>query len=289
MKIYSVLKLFRLDQWIKNLFLFAPLFFSFYFDVNLFKTLVLGAFIFSVAASSVYILNDYHDVEEDKLHPQKCTRPIASGEVPKKQAVLLMFLLSFTAMMGAWFLSFNFFLILFVYLLINCAYTFKFKHIAVLDISVIAFGFVLRIFAGASLINVSPSNWIVLVTFVLALFLALAKRRDDCLLALDGKKTRKNIAGYNLEMLNSALSLMAAVTILAYIMYTVSPEVISRLGTGNIYLTSFFVIIGVLRYMQLTFVYQNSGSPTKLVLKDKFLQIILLAWLYSFYVIIKVF
>jgi hypothetical protein len=129
----------------------------------------------------------------------------------------------------------------------------------------------------------------VLVTFVLALFLALAKRRDDCLLALDGKKTRKNIAGYNLEMLNSALSLMAAVTILAYIMYTVSPEVISRLGTGNIYLTSFFVIIGVLRYMQLTFVYQNSGSPTKLVLKDKFLQIILLAWLYSFYVIIKVF
>jgi hypothetical protein len=129
--------------------------------------------------------------------------------------------------------------------------------------------------------------WIVLVTFVLALFLALAKRRDDCLLALDGKKTRKNIDGYNLEMLNAAMTLMAGVTVVAYIMYTVSPEVIERLGTHNLYITALFVIIGILRYMQLTFVEQNSGNPTKLVLKDRFLQITIILWITSFYLIIR--
>ena len=168
----------------------------------------------------------------------------------------------------------------------NIAYTFSLKHISILDISIIAIGFVLRIYAGAALIDNTPSMWIVLVTFVLALFLALAKRRDDCLLALDGKKTRKNIDGYNLEMVNAAMTLMAGVTVVSYIMYTVSPEVTQRLGT-NLYLTSAFVIIGILRYMQLTFVEHNSGSQTKLVLKDRFLQLVLIGWIGSFYMIIK--
>jgi len=145
----------------------------------------------------------------------------------------------------------------------------------------------LRILAGAFLIQLSPSTWIVLVTFLLALFLALAKRRDDCLLAREGKKTRKNIDGYNLEMVNASMTLMAGVTIVAYIMYTVSPEVIVRLGTHNLYLTSFFVILGIMRYMQVTFVEQNSGSPTKLILKDRFLQLVLVGWIVSFYIIIK--
>jgi hypothetical protein len=129
--------------------------------------------------------------------------------------------------------------------------------------------------------------WIVLVTFLLALFLALAKRRDDVLLSLKGKQTRKNIDGYNLEMVNSAMTLMAGVTIVSYVMYTVSPEVVARLHTGNLYITSLFVIVGILRYMQLTFVEQNSGSPTKLVLKDRFLQAIIISWIACFYLTIK--
>ena len=140
---------------------------------------------------------------------------------------------------------------------------------------------------GAVLIDNTPSMWIVLVTFILALFLALAKRRDDCLLANQGKKTRKNIDGYSLEMVNGAMTLMAGMTVVSYIMYTVSSEVIARLGTQNLYLTAFFVLLGILRYMQLTFVEQNSGSPTKLILKDRFLQITILAWIASFYIIIK--
>jgi 4-hydroxybenzoate polyprenyltransferase len=279
--------LMRPHQWIKNFFVFAPLFFTFNFQSHLITTVAIGFALFSLAASSIYVLNDYHDIDEDRAHPTKKNRPLASGAVSKKTAIVLMFTLFASALVGAAILSPMFALVVALYILMNVAYTFGLKHISILDISIIAIGFVLRIYAGAVLIGNTPSMWIVLVTFVLALFLALAKRRDDCLLALDGKKTRKNIDGYNLEMVNAAMTLMAGVTVVAYIMYTVSPEVIERLGTHNLYITALFVIIGILRYMQLTFVEQNSGSPTKLVLKDRFLQLVLMGWIGSFYMIIK--
>ncbi len=280
--------LLRPHQWIKNFFIFAPLFFTFNFQAEVVTTVAIGFILFCFAASAIYILNDYHDLVEDRAHPTKKSRPLASGEVSKKIAIFLMLTLFLVSLVGAAMLSSMFVLVVAIYILMNIAYTFGLKHISILDISIIAIGFVLRIYAGAVLINNTPSMWIVLVTFVLALFLALAKRRDDCLLALDGKKTRKNIDGYNLEMVNAAMTLMAGVTVMSYIMYTVSPEVIERLGTHNLYLTSVFVIIGILRYMQLTFVEQNSGSPTKLVLKDRFLQLVLIGWIGSFYLIVKV-
>lgn len=283
-----LIKLLRPHQWIKNFFVFAPLFFTFNFQTEVVTTVAIGFALFSLAASSIYVLNDYHDIAEDRAHPTKKNRPLASGAVSKKTAIILMLTLFSVSLVGAAILSSMFVLVLAIYILMNIAYTFGLKHISILDISIIAIGFVLRIYAGAVLIGNTPSMWIVLVTFVLALFLALAKRRDDCLLALDGKKTRKNIDGYNLEMVNAAMTLMAGVTVMSYIMYTVSPEVIERLGTHNLYLTSVFVIIGILRYMQLTFVEQNSGSPTKLVLKDRFLQLVLIGWIGSFYLIVKV-
>ena len=282
-----ILQLIRPHQWIKNFFIFAPLFFTFNFHTDIVTTVVIGFALFSLAASSIYVLNDYHDIDEDRAHPTKKNRPLASGAVSKKTAIVLMLTLFILSLVGAAMLSSMFVLVVALYLTMNIAYTFGLKHISILDISIIAIGFVLRIYAGAVLIGNTPSMWIVLVTFVLALFLALAKRRDDCLLALDGKKTRKNIDGYNLEMVNAAMTLMAGVTVMSYIMYTVSPEVIERLGTHNLYLTSVFVIIGILRYMQLTFVEQNSGSPTKLVLKDRFLQLVIIGWIASFYIIIK--
>ena len=125
------------------------------------------------------------------------------------------------------------------------------------------------------------------MTFLLALFLAVAKRRDDVLLAFEGKETRKNIDGYNLEFVNAVMVFMAGVIVVAYVLYTVSDDVIHRLNSSNLYITAFFVILGVMRYMQITFVEGNSGSPTKLVLKDRFLQITILFWLASFFVIVK--
>jgi 4-hydroxybenzoate polyprenyltransferase len=243
---------------------------------------VFGFVLFSLAASSIYVLNDYHDIEEDRQHPTKCHRPLASGAVTKPQAILLMLGLWGVVSVGAYLLNPTFLAIVIAYVFLNMLYSFKLKHIPILDITIIAIGFVLRVFAGAVLIAVTPTMWIVLVTFLLALFLALAKRRDDCLLAQGGLKTRKNIDGYNLELVNAAMVLMAAVTLVSYIMYTVSPEVVVRFGSDYLYLTALFVIVGILRYMQITFVEENSGSPTKLLLKDRFLQLTLVGWVMSF-------
>jgi 4-hydroxybenzoate polyprenyltransferase len=179
------------------------------------------------------------------------------------------------------------FTVLLIYFLLNIAYTLKLKHIAILDIFIIASGFVLRLFAGSSVTEIPLSMWIILMTFLLALFLALAKRRDDVLLSLEGQETRKNIDGYNLEFVNASMVLMAGVVIVSYLMYTISPEVEGRLGTEHLYLTSFFVILGIFRYMQITFVEEDSGSPTKVVIRDKFLKLTILFWLISFIAIAK--
>jgi 4-hydroxybenzoate polyprenyltransferase len=179
-----------------------------------------------------------------------------------------------------------FLLIISIYLLINIAYSFFLKHIAIIDIVCIAAGFVLRIFAGGVSANIDNSHWIVIMTFLLAIFLALAKRRDDILLAANGNDTRKNIKGYNLEFVSSGMMVMASVIIVSYILYTVSPEVTAKHGTNQLYLTSFWVIIGILRYMQITLVEERSGSPTMLLLKDIFLQTVVILWILNSYIII---
>lgn len=184
----NLIQLIRPHQWIKNFFIFAPLFFSFDFSNEKFISVLIGFILFILAASGIYILNDYHDIAEDRDHPIKKNRPLASGTVSKSIAKILILAFISMAIIGSMYISYTFAFILGIYIIMNVAYTFGLKHISILDISIIAIGFVLRIYAGATLIDNTPSMWIVLVTFVLALFLALAKRRDDCLLALDGKK-----------------------------------------------------------------------------------------------------
>ena len=284
----DIFKLLRVHQYIKNLFIFMPLLFSFSFSnaENNISTLV--AFIlFSILASSIYIFNDLMDINEDRAHPKKKYRPLASGAVSLKTAKMLIALLSISSLTVSFIFSFELFLVLFAYFILNIAYSLKLKHISILDIFIIATGFVLRLFAGSAVTGVELSMWIILMTFLLAIFLALAKRRDDVLLSQQGQETRKNIDGYNLEFVNAAMVLMAGVVIVSYIQYTISPEVIGRLGSHYLYLTSFFVILGVLRYMQITFVEQNSGSPTKIVIKDMFMKLTIAFWLISFIVIVK--
>ncbi|QKI89757.1 UbiA prenyltransferase family protein [Thiomicrorhabdus xiamenensis] len=284
MPIKALIALMRPHQYVKNLFLFLPLFFGLQITNLELLIQVFWAFVaFSLGASAIYILNDYRDIEDDRQHPKKCTRPLASGAVKPQQGFALMIGLVVIAIVIMGSLSLEALWVLLLYLVLNIAYSFKLKHIALLDVTTIAIGFVLRLFIGALASGMALSMWIVVMTFLLALFLALAKRRDDVLTFMEtGQKMRKVIDGYNLQLLDIAMAIMASVVIMAYILYTTSAEVIARLHSEYLYLTAFFVILGVLRYLQIAFVYQDSGSPTKVVLQDRFVQLNLLGWILTF-------
>jgi len=265
-----------------------PLFFAGkLFDHQLMQNVLLGVICFSFSASAVYILNDYKDIESDRGHPSKKNRPLASGKISPGVALLGAIILLAIGFTGAWFLSLRFFVILGAYLLMNVAYTFKLKHIAVLDTTIIATGFVLRVMAGGAVTGIPISQWIVLMTFLLALLLGFAKRRDDVLIYMEsGRKMRKSVDGYNLEFINLSMVMMAGVVIVAYMMYVLSDEVVDRWQTNNLYLTAFPVIMGVLRYLQLTFVKGKTGNPTKILLKDWVIQVVIASWVALFYLII---
>ena len=169
------------------------------------------------------------------------------------------------------------------YITLNIGYSFYLKHIAILDVTIIAIGFALRLFVGSTTTRIPLSMWIVVMTFPLALFLALAKRRDDILIFLEtDNKVRKVIDGYNLQLIDGTMMIMASVVIVAYILYTTSGTVVQRLQSEYLYLTALFVILGIMRYLQITFVEKDSGTPTKIVLKDRFMQLAILAWVFSF-------
>jgi len=284
----AYLTLLRPRDWAKNLFLFIPLFFSGeLFNWNVYPRLFLGFVAFCCIASSIYIINDYRDIEDDKKHPEKSKRPLASGAVSKKASIIICFLLILAGFGIAYFIREKFLFVISIYFLINLAYSFGLKNIPILDIMVLAIGFVLRVKGGAVIAIVGVSEWLNIMVFLLALFMAIGKRRDDVLLKLtSGTDMRKAIKGYNLEFLNVVLALVCAVIIVAYFMYTMSPEVLIRMGTYRLYYTCLFVLCGILRYLQIIFVQSKSGSPTKILYRDRFIQISLLLWITSFYLII---
>ena len=284
MNIFTILRLMRPDQYVKNLFIFLPLFFALQItDTTLLINASIAFIAFSISASAVYTFNDYHDIEEDRQHPKKKKRPLASGAISKPQAVVIMSVLFVLALVLITSISMQASYILLTYVVMNIAYSSYLKRVPIVDVSTIAIGFVLRLFVGASVTGIHLSKWIVIMTFLLALFMALAKRRDDVLIFLDtGKKMRKVISGYNLVFLDGAMMIMSAVVIVSYVNYTTSTALVERAGSEYLYLTAFFVIIGILRYMKITFVNKQSGSPTKILLKDLFMQLILLGWIISF-------
>lgn len=284
LQLSALITLMRPQQYIKNLFIFLPLFFAMEVTNSILFTNAFVAFVaFSLTASAIYILNDYYDIKEDKEHPEKKNRPLASGIISKTQALMLMgFLLTVGFVLMVW-LSFEAVGILATYVGMNIVYSIYLKHVAILDVSIIAIGFVLRLFVGSVVDSITLSMWIVIMTFLLALFMALAKRRDDVLIYLDtGKKMRKVLDGYSLQFLDISMAIMASVVIVVYTMYTTSPEVIARTHSKYLYLTALFVILGILRYLQVTFVLKDSGSPTKIVLKDRFMQFTLVGWIVTF-------
>jgi 4-hydroxybenzoate polyprenyltransferase len=292
--IKSILKLTRPWQWSKNAFVLMPLFFGGALqNVDALVYAVIAFFAYSFAASSIYCFNDIHDVEADRKHPVKCNRPIASGAISVALAYLLMaalIVLSCATMLllpetNRWAVMG----VVLSYYVLNLLYCGILKQYAILDVCIIAFGFVLRILAGGLASGVVLSKWIVLMTFLLTLFLSFAKRRDDVVrMEETGEAPRKNTIRYNLTFINQAITITASVTLVCYIMYTVSPEVLARSGAEYLYLTTIFVLLGLLRYIQLAVVDKKSGDPTKILLKDHFTQLIVFAWGVAFFIILYV-
>jgi decaprenyl-phosphate phosphoribosyltransferase len=267
----QLVRLVRPRQWIKNAFVAAPLFFT-PEAVNLQNLGLVAAAtaIFCVASSAIYIFNDLFDRDADRLHPAKASRPVASGAVPVAVAWSAFGLLAMLALGGAVWLSRNFAFYVVGYLILQTAYSSGLKHVAVLDVMIIAVGFVLRIFAGSVLIAAVPSPWIVIATGLVASFLALAKRRDDLVMDI-GVSHRRSLGGYTVEFLDTAIAVLLAALLVSYLMYTTSEAVIARLGTPHLYISSVFVVAGVLRYLQLAIVFRRTGSPTDVMLGDWFM------------------
>jgi len=283
------LKLLRVEQWVKNLFVFVPLFFSGNItNLDLLSKSIFAFIIFSLAASVVYILNDYNDIEADRKHPEKRRRPLASGAVSKAKAVgiltaliiidvALVFLAHLYFQEPLW----KFATIIGLYIAVNLAYTFKLKHVPIIDIFIIALGFVLRVLAGGYITEIGISQWAILLTFVLALVLAIGKRRGELINAQVSGKTRKALDGYNVQFADIALSISVTLAIVCYLMFTLSPEVQARFHE-RVFYTVIFVVFAFLRYLQQTLVYNRTESPTKIVYRDRYIQITLILWVAAF-------
>jgi len=287
MKHYIILL--RPKHWAKNLFLFVPSFFAGkFFDMSRIDLMVLGFLSFCFLASSIYIINDYRDIEDDRRHPEKYKRPLASGAVKKSSALILSVLLTLSGGFFAYKVdpTGKFLFIALIYYAMNLAYSFGLKNMSIIDILIVAAGFVLRVKAGAIVATVNTTEWFIIMTFLLALFLAIAKRRDDVLLkTATGADMRKSIKGYSLEFLNTLLALFCAILIVSYINYTVSDATYEKFG-HRLYYTALFVIAGIMRYLQITFIHNKAGSPTEILYKDRFIQVTLLLWMASFFVIL---
>jgi decaprenyl-phosphate phosphoribosyltransferase len=283
-----IIRLLRLHHWIKNFFLFIPIFFAGEF-FNLEKLIFtsIGFLAFGFAASTIYILNDILDIEEDRTHPRKSTRPLAAGEVSVKTGYVLFVILAIIALAIAYFVSFNFTIVLLIYIALNVVYSLGLKNKSILDILILAAGFELRVIAGGVAADVHITQWLMVMFFLLALFLAIAKRREDVsLLDQEGAITRKSASGYNLEFLNGSLIFSSSIIVVAYIMYCLTSEVAIDLNSEYLVGTTVFVIAGLMRYMQITLVENNAGSPTKIIYTDKFVIITILAWMISFFIIL---
>lgn len=283
------LKLLRVEQWVKNLFVFLPLFFS--GNVTNSDLLIKSLFafvIFCLAASSVYIINDYSDIESDRRHPEKRKRPLASGSISKKTATAIFIACVSAVLILIYFSSayfhqnvLEFSSVIAFYFVMNIAYTFKLKHVAIIDVFIIASGFVLRVLAGGFITGILVSQWAILLTFVLALVLAIGKRRGELINAQVTGKTRRSLDGYNVQFADIALSISCTLAIVCYLMFTLSPEVQLRFHT-SIFYTVIFVVYAFFRYLQQTLVYNRTESPTKILYRDHYIQVTLLLWLVVF-------
>lgn len=263
--------LLRPRHWIKNLLIFAPLIFSLGFNSEqLLSTLVVFVG-FSVLASAVYIMNDLVDLQSDRVHPVKSSRPIAAGRVAPGAAAGLAAILLALALVIGYYSSEKVLVVFSSYFVLNLIYTYRAKHIAIIDVMIVAFGFVLRVIAGALAIAVAPSQWILLFVFFFSLFLAFGKRKNE-MTVLEGKQRtehRRSITEYTDGFVSQMLSLTAGISLVFYALYTIDPETIARFGTDNLIYTTPIVVFGVFRYLFLLYNRQLGGDPVTLLTRDR--------------------
>lgn len=283
MIVIEILKSLRPQQWIKNFFIFAAIIFSQnIFNLPLLLKAVIAFIAFCVLSSSLYILNDLKDLEEDKHHPIKSKRPLASGRLKKSHAILSFVILSSLGFILAVTLNRNFFIIALVYFILQIAYSFRLKHVVILDVFVIAAGFLIRVVAGGLAIEVSLSSWLLICTTLLALFLALGKRRHELvLLEEEASAHRPILEEYNPYFLDQLIAVVTASIVIAYCLYTIDAKTVAKFGTTNLLYTVPFVFYGIFRYLYLIHQKSKGGSPETLILKDKPLLIDIFLWIAS--------
>lgn len=270
-----LLKAMRPTQWTKNALVLAALVFaagdrSQQLDwTNLLGTALLAAFAFCLASSAIYLLNDIRDVEHDRVHPVKKFRPIASGKLSPGLARGTAFVLIALSLAGSWNITPDLTYVIGGYLFIQLLYVYALKHIALVDLFVIAIGFVLRALAGAVAIDVKISPWLLLCTLMLALFLALCKRRQELVQATDTSlTTRPSLDGYSEKMLDQLIAMIGGATIVIYSLYTQWPETVDKYGSHNLGFTIPFVMFGLFRYIDLAYRHQRGERPEKVLLTD---------------------
>jgi 4-hydroxybenzoate polyprenyltransferase len=271
----------RPHQWTKNFFIYAALIFSQnIFNLPLLIKTTIAFSAFCLISSALYIFNDLKDLEEDKLHPLKSKRPIASGKIKKSTATLVIIILSLLGFSSAFSLNKNYFIIILVYFLLQLSYSIKLKHIVILDVFVVALGFLIRVVAGGLAIEVSLSSWLLICTILLALFLALSKRRHELvLLEDDASEHRPILEEYSPYLLDQMIAVVTASTVIAYCLYTISEETVTKFGTTNLIFTVPFVLYGIFRYLYLIHQKIEGGSPEALIIKDKPLLVDIFLWI----------
>jgi 4-hydroxybenzoate polyprenyltransferase len=286
----NFIKLLRPHQWIKNGVVLAGLIFAGEANTSDQVLLAVRAMIaFCLMSSSVYILNDIVDRKRDSLHPLKKNRPIAAGKVPIFTAELIGIVLAAAGIVICGLINRNLLIIGACFLILNLFYTLILKNIVIIDVMTIAGGFVLRAVAGALAVNVEISAWLLITTFVLALFLGLGKRRHELIiLEKEASAHRRILEKYSTYLLDQLISVVTASTVITYLFYTLSPEVGAKLNTKYLFVTVPFVIYGIFRYLYLVHKEEKGGSPTRLLLNDLPLLIDVVLWLASVILILYI-
>jgi 4-hydroxybenzoate polyprenyltransferase len=284
----DLVQLLRPTQWSKNTVVFAALIFAKHlFNPHDVILVTLGFLAFCAVASGAYVMNDLRDCERDRQHPLKSLRPLPSGRVARGTAIAMSLGLMAIGISGAATLSVGFAVMVSLYLLLQVAYTFWLKEVVILDVFAIAAGFVIRAVAGGVIINVPVSPWLIICTFLLMTFLGFSKRRHELVLlearAIDHRTSLREYSPYFLDQM---ISVVTASTVVAYAIYTASPEVIRKLGTDKLYVTIPFVLFGIFRYLYLVHQREEGGNPTQLLLSDRPLLIDLFLWIITATVLI---
>lgn len=296
MKLLPFLQLIRPRQWVKNFFVAAPLLFGLkLFDLESLSKVCLGFIIFCLLASSIYILNDLCDIEADRNHHKNKNRPLASGTLRIQHAfIMLGILMGMLCILIAVtlqnnFITKDFYFIACLYFVINLGYSFGLKHIALFEMFLVAMGYILRVIAGCILVAVSPSPWILVVTFVAAMLIVSGKRRAEIVHTHEHKTPgRKSIAKYNLAFLDSMIAIFGTSSIITYMLYTLSPEAMILHHTPYLIYTSIFVMFGVTRYILLIKMHKDAESPTDLITSDWGICATVILWVISLILIFYV-